>query len=145
MNTEKLTKDQKRHARDRARAAEKERFDREMGRMPTEITFTESNIYATPRAELQPIERAPAYMRDSSDPSGNYAWNDDIIKANVKKAAKAHSRQQEIQIKELQEKYPDHWGKRGGAKYIAMSEHELDPESAPSIRTVQEYFKKTRG
>ena len=37
MNTEKLTKDQKRHARDRARAAEKERFDREMGRMPTEI------------------------------------------------------------------------------------------------------------
>lgn len=144
MKTEKLTKDQKRHARDRARTAEKERFDREMGPMPTNVIFTESNLYSTPLSELEPIERAPAYMRDGSDPSGNYAWNQDIIKTNVTKAGKAHSREQKIRIKELQEKYPDHWGKRGGAKYIVMSEEELDRETAPSIRTVQEYFKMTR-
>lgn len=112
--------------------------------MPEHLKSVEENIHITPEAELEPIQRAPAYMLDSSDPSGNYAWNDDRIAETVKKSNFARSRERRIRTKELQEKYPDYWGKRGGAKFIAMTERELDPKTKLSVRTVQEYFKATR-
>lgn len=149
MNTPPIkTKSQRRQANERTVKAAIKQFEIQMGPMPDAIREfgdeVESNLYIPTSGELEPIEKAPAYMRDASDPSGNYAWNNDAILSMVNQASLDRSREREIRIKELREKYPEHWGKRGGAKVIARTELELDPESAPSERIVQEYFVKTR-
>jgi hypothetical protein len=65
--------------------------------------------------------------------------NDDALKKLSKSAGASRTHERNTRIAELEAKYPDHWGKRSGAKFIAA--RETEDGSPTSERTVRGYFR----
>jgi hypothetical protein len=74
----------------------------------------------------------------SSDEDGNLLLESDAMKRGRDVANATHTDIKNDQIRALQNKYRDIWGKRGMAEVIALTEGNL------TVRTVQKYFRQTK-
>ena len=92
-----------------------------------------------PPDQLNSWEKAPSYLVDYDEQP---SLRDDILNNMSRKAGSSRTAERDQKISELRLKYPKHWGKRGGARFIAL--HETPPEDPISARTVQNYFKITK-
>jgi hypothetical protein len=151
-----------RRARDALRTAEQQRQHEQFANMPAHIkkraNARKAGIKIGCNILADILNSDPAYLKLKGgllvvEPDGSVgilAKGDPTGSAND---VRADASQQDL--KALQERYPDDWLKRGGAKRIALTEGALPPQEraikprighpAPiSERTVQDYFRKIR-
>jgi hypothetical protein len=99
----------------------------------------DGNLQAVPDWQREPWERAPSHMVEYDE--GYIGLNTKKLAKLSAKASASRTDERNQQIIELKNKYPRHWGKRGGAGFIARSETKKG--NPISERTVRGYCKKT--
>jgi hypothetical protein len=141
MEQKPLTKSQRRRARERQQKELARQWQETMGpapELPRDLEMLLGrNIPEQPPEPINPWERAPSHMVDYDECPG---LNAEALARLSEKAGDRRTDERSQRINDLRLKYPNHWGKRGGAKYIALTESDTgDPISE---RTVLNYFKE---
>jgi hypothetical protein len=131
MEQKRLTKSQRRRANERARKAQDRWWDENMGPAPPLDDELGRNIDETPEV----WQRAPAHVVDTENLAVDRSAMAQLSRqGNASKASESEARASELKLR-----YPNHWGRRGGAGFIARKEN--DAGNPISERTVRNYFK----